>query len=530
MLQSCRNDYLNEQHEAYYNSSAFKLTLKTISLQESNHFDKLSTELQKAEQTFKTLKTNISGKVVSYGNGVSIDTDDVIYIENGPGFHTYTFRINRENAPADAPVENLVLSPLSDGTWKETLITYTLTEQEKQIMLSGGAVNLHGKISYTVLENNTYSTGIMQKDDGCYWQVNSYYTWCSEGYHNHGELSTDDGGPCKAEAQSVLVISADWKCPSDGGGAGSGAGPGNPTGDGDNGSSDGGGTGDGSSQPCGGNGVPTQPQSPTTEIGQNDCNDGTPTVPNLGGHPKNNPCENAKNPVNNANNILNTATISTEMNALKQYAANDHYEYGTAIINTGTTVIAQDPYSNNDPNDPGHVGITVPPVGDYLASAHTHPNHGAAPPSVKDLYNTLGNSKEYLTFQSSFVFSSNGTIYAFVVTDREKAIAFLAAYPLANNTTNEGRIFNDSSAVGKDFLNILENYMVGRLPAYSGNSQDDGIESAYASILEKYNSGINLAKIDSNGNLKPLRSVAFQYEIPASGGKTIIGYKAVPCP
>lgn len=288
-LQSCRNDQFPEQ-EAHNNSSAFRLTSKTISLSESKHFAKLSTELQKAEQTFKTFKTNISGKVVNYGNGVSIDTDNVIYIENGPGFHTYTFRINRENAPADAPLENLVLSPLSDGTWKETLVTYTLTEQEKQIMLSGGTVNLQGKISYTVLKDDTYSPGIMQKDDGCYWQVNSYYTWCSEGYHNHGELSTDDGGPCKAEAQSVLVISADWKCPSDGGGSGSGAGPGNPTGDGDNDSSDGGGTGDGSSQPCGGNGVPTQPQSPTTEIGQNDCNDGTPTIPNLGGHPKNTPC------------------------------------------------------------------------------------------------------------------------------------------------------------------------------------------------------------------------------------------------
>ena len=133
MLQSCRNDYLNEQHEAYNNSSAFKLTSKTISLQESKHYDKLSTELQKAEQTFKTFKTNIFGKVVNYGNGVSIDTDNVIYIENGPGFHTYTFRINRENAPADAPVENLLLTPLPDGTYREFLVTYNFTQQEKQI-------------------------------------------------------------------------------------------------------------------------------------------------------------------------------------------------------------------------------------------------------------------------------------------------------------------------------------------------------------------------------------------------------------
>ncbi|WP_449399397.1 hypothetical protein [Chryseobacterium wanjuense] len=246
--------------------------------------------------------------------------------------------------------------------------------------------------------------------------------------------------------------------------------------------------------------------------------------------PELDPCEKNQAPVNNVDNLLHVPTISAEVNALKQYAANDHYEYGTAIINTGTTIIAQDPYSNNDPNDPGHVGISVPPVGDYLASAHTHPDHGAAPPSVKDLYNTMGNSKDYLTFQSSFVFSSNGTIYAFVVTDRNKAIAFLAAYPFASNTEDEGRIFNESSSVGKDFRDIYKNYMEGRLPTYSGNSQNDGMESAFARILEKYNSGINLAKTDSNGNLKPLQSTSFNYTIPASGGKTIIGYKAEPCP
>ncbi|MCU7615615.1 hypothetical protein NZ698_00275 [Chryseobacterium sp. PBS4-4] len=33
---------------------------------------------------------------MNYGNGVTINTDDVIYIENGPNYHTYTFRINRE--------------------------------------------------------------------------------------------------------------------------------------------------------------------------------------------------------------------------------------------------------------------------------------------------------------------------------------------------------------------------------------------------------------------------------------------------
>ena len=91
-------------------------------------------------------------------------------------------------------------------------------------------------------------------------------------------------------------------------------------------------------------------------------------------------------------------------------------------------------------------------------------------------------------------------------------------------------MFNTSSQVGKDFIGILENYTEGRLPSYSGSSQNDGLESSFAEILEKYDTGISFAKSDANGNLKPLRSVPFNYTIPASGGKKITGYRAENCP
>ena len=165
-------------------------------------------------------KSNAQGKVVSYANGVSIDTDDVIYIENGPNYYTYTFRLNRENAPADAPVENLVLSPLSDGSWKEVLITYNLTAQEKQTMLSGGAVNLTGKVTKEILQSGTYSSGIMNKAsfDTCYLVTSSYYTMCSDGKHNHGEPAGEyEDGNCEAEQLSVLVVTSITVCPNPGG-------------------------------------------------------------------------------------------------------------------------------------------------------------------------------------------------------------------------------------------------------------------------------------------------------------------------
>ncbi|MCY0968760.1 hypothetical protein [Chryseobacterium wangxinyae] len=291
-LLSCRTDQFPEK-ETYNNTSAFQLTSKRISLDESKHKTKLLPELKKAELGIKAFKSNAQGKLVNYADGVSIDTDNVIYIENGPNYYTYTFRINRENAPADAPVENLVLSPLSDGTYREMLVTYDLTSQEKNTILSGDGVDLSGKIGYTPLQSGTYSTGLMQKtNDNCYWVVDYTFTTCSEGVHNHGEMADENGGTCQAEVQSVIVVnSAEYVCPNPGGSdPGTIYNPGNTTYPGNNtnpstepgaptGGSPSGSTG--TPNPCGGNGISSQPQDPSSTLGNQPCNNGTPTLPNL---------------------------------------------------------------------------------------------------------------------------------------------------------------------------------------------------------------------------------------------------------
>ncbi|WP_194293676.1 hypothetical protein, partial [Chryseobacterium sp. Hurlbut01] len=94
-LPSCRQDLLPEK-ETYRNTSAFQLTSKRISLDEAKHKDKLLPELQKAKKEVEKQKLNIQGKLVDIGNGIMIDTDEVIYMENGPDFHTYTFSVVRE--------------------------------------------------------------------------------------------------------------------------------------------------------------------------------------------------------------------------------------------------------------------------------------------------------------------------------------------------------------------------------------------------------------------------------------------------
>lgn len=207
-LNSCRQDILNE-HESYNNTSAFQLTSKRISLNETKHKSNLIPKIEQVETNlYAESKKNLQGKTVNFGNGISIDTDDVIYLEKGPDFHSYTFRINHENAPENAPIENLVISSRPDGTWKEVLVTYYLTAQERQNLLSGGAVDFTGKVTHEILQNGTYSSAIMQQDVmTCYLEVNTYYTRCGESDdHHNGEL-TGTAGPCRSETPSVLVVS-----------------------------------------------------------------------------------------------------------------------------------------------------------------------------------------------------------------------------------------------------------------------------------------------------------------------------------
>ncbi|UFH30887.1 hypothetical protein LNP04_12970 [Chryseobacterium sp. C-71] len=242
---SCRTDQFPEK-ETYNNSSKFQLTSKRISLNEAKHKDLLLPEIEKAESAFKSLsKNNVNGKVVDYGNGVSIDTDDVIYIENGANYHTYTFNIKRQNAPEDAPLENLLLSPLPDGTYQEFLVTYNLTAQEREKVRNGEPVNTKGKTTITELAKGTFNSGGQLAKMSCNWHEETVWQGCShivkgQSYHNASNI--DDWPNCKADVKPSVYTIVTGGCiteqpeyidPGNSGGGSSGGG-GGPGGDGSN--------------------------------------------------------------------------------------------------------------------------------------------------------------------------------------------------------------------------------------------------------------------------------------------------------
>lgn len=498
-IHSCRNDYFPDQQENPNDRNALRYTYKRISLDESKHKTNLIPELKKVNEKFKTLETYVSGKAVKYSNGVSVNTDDVIYIERGPDVHSYTFHLTRDNAAEDAPLENLVLSLLPDGTYKELLITYHFTLPEKQILANGGSVDTKGKLTVEELNPGTYNGGLVGKSDiSCEWVEESYYTSCSEGQHFNGELPKTQGGPCKADQPSTRVTVVVHRCkalPA-------------TTGLGDDGTGGGGG-------PFGGSGG---------------NNNGTPTIPNLPlpGIPT---CKKTKSSITNANTLLHNNTLQQKMDNVLKGKINAVNEWSVAIGQSSSNA----DYEVTEPVEQNTTSGTIPNqqlINPYIGDGHSHAG-GLGTPSGGDLYGMLSSLVNNSDLKYRFVYgvSHEGTpeIYALVVYDLSLAQIFLNNYPKSDNYDPEGHGIKEDSPLGLEFHKAKKYYSSGTFDDTSGENYDSkAVAMAY--ILDKYNVGMSIAKVDLNGDLKRINATIEQIIVPYSGGNTKEGIKVSKCP
>ncbi|MGD1319904.1 hypothetical protein [Chryseobacterium sp. 2R14A] len=305
---SCRTDQFPE-NETFNDSSKFQLTSKRISLDESKHKSKIIPLLEKTTSDLQKIKTSSAfGRTISYGDSISIDTDDVVLMENGPNYYTYTFNISRKNASSNAPVENLVLSPMSDGTYREILVTYNLTEQEKEIIRSGKTLDLKHKTEFRELASGTFSSGMAERTT-CYDYLDFAYTTCNgNDHHSNGEAPYPEG-PCRGTVTSQLVVVIRTKCEyyqdvTDGSGWMFGGG-GNP-------STGGGSEGNNNNPPieCE-TPVLQNPQNSDLNSAENPCGTGVPTQPNLPLPDRTTPCEKTKK-------ILENLEVEEKNNELKE--------------------------------------------------------------------------------------------------------------------------------------------------------------------------------------------------------------------
>lgn len=517
VLAACRSDYLQDaEHRDQGGQDA--VVSKIISLNQSEHKSKIAPILSKIRHT---LKSNVLGKNINYGDSISIDTDQVVYIEYR-AYHTFTFKIDRNGADENAPVENLILSLESDGTYKELLKTYYPTEADWDVISSGGDFDPTGKSKTIEVPKGTYGNNLQAKSSTCNYESQTVIRPCRVNRHNETNLHlwyeceySGNQGP-RIFTIEVLVCEDDNE--DNPGGWDPGSSPintyigGGPL---------------GNTVP---NPNPENPPNPSDVAEAQEELGGVITLPNIGLNPRKTPCEKAKIPVSALNNLLNSTEISTEIASIKNHAQNSSSEYGITITKANATSpnVATVPYTDNNCCQ---VAITYPQDATYISSGHTHPPGGASPPSVGDFYIHLEQAvnSNLSNYAGSFVFAHDGSTFAFVITDRQAAATFLAAYPKATNYDTGSKTFNKNSEVGIDFNTIYNAFNSGKFPNYSIKSQNDALETAFAYILGKYDIGIAIAKTTSTGDLKPLKSVPFEYEIPFSGGKKVTAYKTETC-
>ncbi|MCX8525974.1 hypothetical protein OF897_18835 [Chryseobacterium formosus] len=100
-------------------------------------------------------------------------------------FTPILFKIKRENAPETAPLENLLLIPTADGSYKEFLVTYNLTPQEREKVRNGEPVNTKGKTTITELADGTFNSGgqLAKSTMVCGWSNSVHWARCSDGIH-----------------------------------------------------------------------------------------------------------------------------------------------------------------------------------------------------------------------------------------------------------------------------------------------------------------------------------------------------------
>ena len=335
----------------------------------------LVTELEKAKTEFKIYaKKQEYGKSVNLGDDIIIDTENVIYIENGSNYYTYTFNIKREGAPENAPLENLVLSPLTDGTYKEFIVSYNLTPQEKQIIMSGGFLDTKDKSTITELGTGVYP-GLLSKDQNCYWEPITIDIPCAspDDLHMPGQACnlTGANGPQK---MTVFVFICKGGDPVGGGWEYGGSGS-NGNGGGASGNEDPY-EGNYNEAPCSPNGVLTGPQIPNDNTGTGLCGGGVPTLPNLP-DPEEDPCEKTKA-------LLEDSALTEKVGTLKEQSkikGDNSGEKGFNVNLDGTTggIITGEKHSV-------HLGDEAGKQGGY----HNHTPDGIkmhSPPDILKMLN-----------------------------------------------------------------------------------------------------------------------------------------------
>ena len=173
---NCDNDEIVSENDnntiintdSIANNNPFGFTIQTLELKdiESNTevFDEIENIKNKSNKSNKANRNNKSLKTVySSDESFIIDTGIVKYMQNQDStYHSYTFPVYRANN--NSGLENLMLSSQDDGTYKNYIVTYDLTEQEILDLNNNLPVDLKNKVTHTEFKDEQLVNNIFSRE------------------------------------------------------------------------------------------------------------------------------------------------------------------------------------------------------------------------------------------------------------------------------------------------------------------------------------------------------------------------------
>ncbi len=212
----------------------------------------------------------------------------------------------------------------------------------------------------------------------------------------------------------------------------------------------------------------------------------------------NDPCANAKNPSATATTNSKTTTFTNAKTSIS--GMNNNKENGVVFGNVNGTTQSTGMQTGGE-----HSIILTHSFSNPTGDLHNHTDN--TPPSPGDVYSLINARNNFANYSTRYVTTPDGTIYALVVTDTDAMNAFLQNYP--PNQVNPNMSPNFSGQMFKDWFDFT----------FDGYGSD---EMALSYVLDKYNTGIALTKLENN----EFRKINVQQE--NTNGETT--YKQTPCP
>ncbi len=152
-----------------------------------------------------------------------VDTSIANYIEYGD-YHSYTFPVIR---PTDNGLtENLLLSLQADGSYKAFLFTYDLTDAEKTLLQNNVLVDLEGKVSMQVLDDQWANTVLAKTEyelgNGVCVDIREEYEMCCSNTHSSQDVREGQTCNCEQQPTATYLTVTVGPCSNGGGGGGRG--------------------------------------------------------------------------------------------------------------------------------------------------------------------------------------------------------------------------------------------------------------------------------------------------------------------